>query len=74
MPDENLNQQLGATVAAFRRQRGLDQATLAAALGVSQAQASRLERGENTWSVAQMVTVAEALGVPATALLPGRIH
>ena len=57
---------LGQIIGSLRQQRELDQADLAAALGISQASYSRLEGGKATWSVDQLITVSHRLQVEVT--------
>lgn len=66
---------IAATLAAeLRGQRGrrrLTQAQLAALSGVSYRSVVRLENAQRSATVEQLLALAEALDVPATALLPG---
>ena len=54
---------LGQIIGSLRQQRGLEQAHLAKALGISQASYSRLEGGKALWSIDQLMVVCQRLGV-----------
>lgn len=59
---------------ALRRARlaaGLEQPELAARVGVNQSQVSDWERGYNGCRLGMLHKLAEALGIPATALMLG---
>ena len=64
---EAVARKIGRKIAQLRRAGGLTQATLAERLGVSIERVSRIER-EGNLTVHTIVTVANALGVPATEL------
>lgn len=53
---------VGCLLANSRKRKGLDQAKVAAAMGLSQASWSRIERGETALSVDQLHRAAEVLG------------
>lgn len=53
---------VGLKVAQLRRESGMSQGEMARAIGLSQAQYSRLERGLNSLSVAQLHVIAFRLG------------
>lgn len=61
---------VGARIRAVRESARLEQRAVAASVGVTQAGVSRWETGERDPGVAGLVRVAEALGVPASSLLP----
>lgn len=54
---------LGQIVGSLRQQRGLEQTSLADALGLSQASYSRLEGGKALWSIDQLMLAANKLGI-----------
>jgi transcriptional regulator with XRE-family HTH domain len=63
--------EVGSVVAELRRQAGLDQAAVAAHLGVDQSAVSRVERGERRLSAWELAAIAELLEVEP-GLLTGR--
>lgn len=60
---------LGQIIGSLRQQRGLEQTTLADALGLSQASYSRLEGGKALWSIDQLMLAARRLAVPVTDII-----
>lgn len=62
-------QVIGQLVAHHRQAQALDQAHVAAWLGISQSAYSKLERGNSTFSVTQLHLVATNLGIPAGKLM-----
>lgn len=60
---------LGQIVGSLRQQRGLEQTTLADALGLSQASYSRLEGGKALWSIDQLMLAAQRLEVPVADII-----
>ncbi|MCF1502955.1 Lar family restriction alleviation protein [Afifella sp. H1R] len=62
---------IGAALREARRRAGLSQSAIGEALGVSFQQIQKYEKGTNRIAAAQLVALAEALNVPAAALLPG---
>ena len=73
MDDEKLKFQIGANIAAYRKQAGLTQAGLAEKLNYSDKAISKWERGESIPDVLTMMVLAmkileraEALVVPMT--------
>lgn len=62
---------VGERLAAARAERGLTQADLAEALGVSRPQVANIEAGRSALSVEQLMTAALALSISAADLLPG---
>lgn len=52
---------VGATIIAFRERRGLQQGSLAQAIGVSQSTVSRIERGAISISIEQLAAIAGEL-------------
>lgn len=60
---------VGQAVAQRRKQLGHGQAALASALGVTQANFSRLETGQSAFSVDQIADVARFLGTTPSDLL-----
>lgn len=65
---------VGERVRAFREDRGLSQAALAARMGVTQSHLSNLEAGLKTWTVDMMTAAADGLAVDARLLVPRRPH
>jgi transcriptional regulator with XRE-family HTH domain len=69
--------EVGAVAAELRRQAGLDQAAVAAHLGVDQSAVSRMERGERRLSAWELATLAELLEVEPGLLMsreePGEV-
>lgn len=61
---------VGLRVRDLRKQRGMPQAQLGAALGITFQQIQKYERGTNRISASMLVRAAEALGVQAADLLP----
>ena len=60
---------LGRVLQSRRKQQGVDQATVAAALGLTQGAYSRLERGTSVISAEQLHTVSAALDSTPTELI-----
>jgi transcriptional regulator with XRE-family HTH domain len=60
----------GQRLRSLRKERGLSQPALAEALGITFQQIQKYERGANRMSAAVIVKLAQALCVPASALLP----
>ncbi|MEU0287544.1 helix-turn-helix transcriptional regulator [Streptomyces sp. NPDC006147] len=67
----SLEEQVRAAVAALLHAAGESQTTLAAALGVSQAQVSRRQAGAAAWSLADCEAVAAHFGIDTLDLLAG---
>jgi putative transcriptional regulator len=63
--------QLGATIREARLDAGYTQDELARTLGVQPATVARYELGLRTPSVESLLTIAQTLGLPITALIPG---
>ncbi len=70
--DTNLARKIGSAARAARRARALTQQDAAETIGVSAEFYGRIERGRTLPSVPTLVRMADALGIPADALL-GRI-
>lgn len=68
----DIDRALGARLAARRRALGLTRQGVAATAGVSVQQLAKYEAGQNRIPASRLVVLAEALGVAASALLPGR--
>jgi transcriptional regulator with XRE-family HTH domain len=62
---------IGARVRALRDERGLTQAKLAAALGLTQSNVSAMERGDRGLTIHQAVKLARILHVTVDELLTG---
>lgn len=54
---------LGVVLANFRKELNVEQADMAARMGLSQASYSRLESGKSAFSVDQLYQAASALGI-----------
>lgn len=54
---------MGAVVAELRRQAGLDEAVVAARLGIDSDEIGRIERGERRLNAWELYALAELLGV-----------
>ena len=61
---------VGLRIRTIRREKGMSQDTLARALGITFQQIQKYERGTNRVSASMLVKAAQALGCPATHLLP----
>ncbi len=62
LPATSYSAILGRVLRSMRDERGVDQATLAAALGITQGAMSRLEHGTSVISADQLHVAAAALG------------
>ena len=69
MDDEKLKYQIGANIAAYRKQAGLTQAGLAEKLNYSDKAVSKWERGESVPDVLTLVVLAEQFGITGNDLL-----
>ncbi len=69
MEDEKLRCQIGANIAAYRKQLGLTQAGLAEKLNYSDKAVSKWERGESAPDVVTLVAIARELQVSVNDLL-----
>lgn len=69
MDDEKLKQQIGANIAAYRKQAGLTQAGLAEKLNYSDKAVSKWERGESVPDVLTLMLLAEQFSVTVNDLL-----
>lgn len=69
MADENLKYQIGANIAAYRKQLGLTQAGLAEKLNYSDKAVSKWERGDSIPDVLTLVQLAELFSVTVNDLL-----
>ncbi len=68
----NKNQQIGALVAAIRKEKGLTQAQLGELLHVTGKAVSKWENGQSAPGVDLLEPLADLLGVTVTELLAGR--
>ena len=66
----DFNKKIGKKVRDMARERGATTITLAKAIGVSQAQVSRLENGLQGFRSATLLKISMALGVKPQDLLP----
>ena len=62
---------VGRKIRAHRLDRQMSQAGLAAAIGVTPQQVQKYETGANRVGSGRLAQIADALGVPVTALLAG---
>ena len=69
MDDEKLKYQIGANIAAYRKSRGLTQASLAEKLNYSDKAVSKWERGESVPDVMTLVAIAQQFGVTVDELV-----
>ena len=69
MDDEKLKRQIGANIAAHRKNAGLTQAGLAEKLNYSDKAVSKWERGDSVPDVLTMMALAEQFGVTVNDLL-----
>lgn len=69
MDDEKLKQQIGANIAAYRKNAGLTQAGLAEKLNYSDKAVSKWERGESVPDVLTLMLLAEQFSVTVNDLL-----
>lgn len=58
----------GDAIAAIRERTGLTKTQLAAATGIDRTHLGRIEKGQRNGTPAQLVKIAETLGVPITAI------
>lgn len=70
-PAEQLAQEIGDRIRSRRQDRGLTLGALAQATGLSQAFLSRLERGQVSASVANLLEIASALDLSLATLFSG---
>jgi transcriptional regulator with XRE-family HTH domain len=68
----DIDRAVGARLAARRQALGLTRNRIAAAAGVSVQQLAKYEAGANRLSASRLVTLADALGIAPSELLPGR--
>lgn len=69
MPSATYRVVLGATVYRLRKERKISQQQVAAAVGLTQASWSRIERGRSPMTVEQLVVVAAQLQMRSRDLL-----
>ena len=69
MDDEKLKRQIGANIAAHRKNAGLTQAGLAEKLNYSDKAVSKWERGDSVPDVLTMMALAEQFGITVNDLL-----
>ena len=69
MDDEKVKIQIGANIAAYRKQAGLTQAGLAEKLNYSDKAVSKWERGESVPDVLTLMVLAEQFGITVNDLL-----
>ena len=71
--EQTLADALGGRIRAVREAAGLTLKAVAQSAGLSQPFLSRLERGHVSASIANLLEIARALGVPVSALLEGEV-
>lgn len=69
MDSENLKNQIGINIAAYRRQMGLTQAELAEKINYTDKAVSKWERGESVPDVLTLVQLAEVFGTRVDVLI-----
>ena len=69
MDDEKLKRQIGANIAAHRKNAGLTQAGLAEKLNYSDKAVSKWERGESIPDVLTLMQIADRFGLTVNDLL-----
>lgn len=69
-PPDPIDILVGETVRTWRRGRGMSQAALGAAAGVTFQQMQKYENGTNRIAASTLVRIAAALGAPPAELLP----
>lgn len=69
MDDERLKSQIGANIAAYRKQAGLTQAGLAEKLNYSDKAISKWERGESVPDVLTLIQLAEQFNITVNDIL-----
>ncbi len=69
MNDEKLRSQLGANIAAYRKQNGFTQAVLAEKINYSDKAVSKWERGESLPDLMTLIQLSELFGVTTDELL-----
>lgn len=62
---------LGASIKAIRKSKGVSQVELAEKIGVTQSMLCQIERGTKTLSVPLSVDIAEALGCTINDIVKG---
>ena len=70
-PRETPLQRFGATLRAYRQQRGLSQRALTARTGIPSTYISEIEQGRRNIAVLALLRLAHALAIPAAWLLAG---
>jgi transcriptional regulator with XRE-family HTH domain len=68
-PQDPALQRFGATLRAYRQQRGLTQPALAASTGIRRAYLSQIETGKRNIAVLTLLRLARALQIPAAWLV-----
>jgi len=71
MTDEDIDRHIGKRMRSIRRGADIRQSEIAAALGISESQVQRYERGTNSISVPKLFKVAAELKVPLVSLFDG---
>jgi len=67
-------EEVGERIRSIRRRKGLTLRKAAQAAGLAISTLSNMERGRHAISLTNLVKIAEALGIPATVLLPNHLE
>lgn len=67
----NADQITGEKIHILMRRRGMSQGELAPHLGIDQSSMSKKLYGKRTWTLDELLAVAQVFDVPITELLPG---
>ncbi len=70
LPDDEFAVRLGATIALWRRRRGLSREALAEAVGCDRSTLARWEKGRRLPPLTALLLLGRTLGCGAAALLP----
>jgi transcriptional regulator with XRE-family HTH domain len=69
---KDYNKSIGVTIRDVRKQEGLSLGELSNAIGISQQQVSKYERGESTMSLPMFLEISNALHVNVEDLIPNK--
>ena len=68
-PETTFQAVIGQVIVKFRKTLGVDQASIAKAVGVTQSTWSRIERGESSLSIEQLIRASRYLRINASLIL-----
>ena len=68
-PETTIQSVIGRVIVKIRKEMGMEQASMAASVGVTQSTWSKIERGESALSVEQLIIAAEALNINASVIM-----